>query len=536
MSEPLASTDPTKKASFTAYPPAPTDVPKEKKQPAVNLEYVPAGPGAATWKAAATPLTNTDPTNWPPDVLERNYSALRGRLLNTPASVTPEERALFAQMEKILYPPKGADPAKPRTATMMLADAGVTVAGGIEKAHMTTNEVEKYVAEYTAYVGSRKNEPKYAALHADAVAGGPAIVAAYKAADHERSVQALRLRVGELVNEGKLNALKVPLPVGLQPSTAVGVVSIPTAQVVDAALGLVPVAGQLWTALEIAIGKTMGGIGVDIPTTDRVFSAVMLVAPHAKKLLAGGGKSAEVVVELARRTGKTPEQVITLANNAVALEKDAPLIADACARVRAGKPLTAAHNAALDRAEKVLGFSIQRKYTPTVTGTAEPAGQGSTDKYGNVTYSKLGSPKDVALVKNHEAVHSYLSPKTLNVLREIRADFRMNAYMKVSTLRYLEEAAAEMYARVKVEGLNPQSVITGVHFPLKEGYVKFFPGTVTLGNTQVYNLGLVPEVAIGTIVYGGAIYTAVYVSEKAADATSKAVEEYKSNAKKAGAK
>jgi len=527
MSEPLASTDPTKKPSFSPYVPEPSPPPKEKQQkPAIDLEYVPSGPSAVTLKSPALPASSVDPSAWPPEILERNYLALRGRLLKSPESVTAEEHALFAKMEKLLHvaQEKPVVAAKPKTATQQLADGGVRLAAGVEKAHMTTAEVEKYVAEYTAYVASRKNEPKYAALHADALESGPKVIAAHRAADHERRVQALSLRVGELIKEGKVNALKVPLPVGLQSSAAVGVVSIPVAQVVDTALAFVPVAGQLWTALEIATGKTMGGIGADIATTDRVISAVLLVLPHAAKMLASGGQGAEAVLEIARRTGKTPEQVIALASKTVALKDDAAVIADACARVRAGKPLSAAHHAALDRAEKILGFPIGRKYVPTVSGTtAVPAGWGGTDKYGNIAVSTLGTKEQIALALNHEKVHSFLSPKTLNLLREIRADVRMAAYARSSTLRYVEEAAAELYARVKVQGLNPDSILKGAHFPIKEGYVKFLPGKVSLdGVTEKFAIGIGAELVLGTIVYGGVVYTAVLVAEKTADAIQKA--------------
>ena len=71
MPEPLASTDPTKAAASTPYSPPPS-APKEKKQPAMDMEYVPAGPAAQTLKSPAAQMTSTDPSVWPQDVLERN--------------------------------------------------------------------------------------------------------------------------------------------------------------------------------------------------------------------------------------------------------------------------------------------------------------------------------------------------------------------------------------------------------------------------------------------------------------------------------
>jgi hypothetical protein len=122
------------------------------------------------------------------------------------------------------------------------------------------------------------------------------------------------------------------------------------------------------------------------------------------------------------------------------------------------------------------------------------AGEGFTDKFGNVTYSTRGTPTDIALVRFHEQVHSILSPK-LNFLREFRANVTMTAYEKSSLLRYTEEALAETYAQLRVNGIK--EVFTGLRFPIKEGYV-------TLSD-------VVTEAAIGTILAGGVTY-GVYVS------------------------
>ena len=105
--------------------------------------------------------------------------------------------------------------------------------------------------------------------------------------------------------------------------------------------------------------------------------------------------------------------------------------------------------------------------------------------------SPHGSPKDIALATAHESVHSFLSPKALNGLREFRANLAMTAYEKSSLCRYLEEALAESYAQVAVNGIR--ALPEGLVFPLRGGY------DLTIRR-------IAAEGAIGTILYGGALY------------------------------
>ncbi|WP_197444224.1 RHS repeat domain-containing protein [Maioricimonas rarisocia] len=131
------------------------------------------------------------------------------------------------------------------------------------------------------------------------------------------------------------------------------------------------------------------------------------------------------------------------------------------------------------------------------TGTTLlPAGAGETDKFGNVLYSTLGSADDVALARYHESVHSFLSPK-FKLFRELRADFGMAAYNRSSTLRYIEEALAESYAQLRVNGIR--GLPTGIKFPIKEGYVTI--------------QALAAEGAVGTVVIGGVTYYVFHDSE-----------------------
>jgi hypothetical protein len=163
---------------------------------------------------------------------------------------------------------------------------------------------------------------------------------------------------------------------------------------------------------------------------------------------------------------------------------------------RMGEPGT--NSAARDSNAAELGEESARhrvfaQKNPPVANPNLPPGVGVTDKFGNITYSSSGSATDRALALFHETVHSVLSPR-LNFLRGMRADFGMWGYQRSAFLKYLEEALAETYAQVRVNGMS--GVLTGIRFPIVEGYV-------TLSR-------VLTEAAIGTVVYGGVVY-GVYV-------------------------
>jgi len=106
-----------------------------------------------------------------------------------------------------------------------------------------------------------------------------------------------------------------------------------------------------------------------------------------------------------------------------------------------------------------------------------------------VRYSTKGSAADQALARYHESVHSVLSPKLMR-FRQFRANLGMAAYERSAFLRYLEEALAESYAQLRVNGI--QGLPTGIRFPIANGYV-------TLS-------AVLAEAAIGTVVIGGITY------------------------------
>jgi hypothetical protein len=105
----------------------------------------------------------------------------------------------------------------------------------------------------------------------------------------------------------------------------------------------------------------------------------------------------------------------------------------------------------------------------TVTGTRSlPAGEGNTTAFGDVTYSTAGSASERQLTRLHELVHSFLSPR-FRLMRGFRARLAMSAYARSAIVRYLEEALAESFAQLRVNGVA--GLLTGVRFPITNGYL-----------------------------------------------------------------
>ncbi len=114
---------------------------------------------------------------------------------------------------------------------------------------------------------------------------------------------------------------------------------------------------------------------------------------------------------------------------------------------------------------------------------------GGTDAYGAIEISRNQSLTEQRITLFHELVHRYFSPRT-GPLRELRAQVSYNAYTRSALLQYLEEALAEGYAQLRVNGLA--DALAAYRFPIKGGYV-----TVSQLQTE--------SVAIGSIVVGGAL-------------------------------
>jgi hypothetical protein len=121
---------------------------------------------------------------------------------------------------------------------------------------------------------------------------------------------------------------------------------------------------------------------------------------------------------------------------------------------------------------------------------------GETDWWGNIAVIRNQSLTEQRLTLYHEWVHSVLSPR-FGPMRQLRAQLRASGYWRSTFLRYIEEAMAESYAQLRVQGL--QGVVIGIRFPLRGGYVTI---------SQMAAEGT----AIGNIAVGGAVFT-VHVAE-----------------------
>jgi hypothetical protein len=115
---------------------------------------------------------------------------------------------------------------------------------------------------------------------------------------------------------------------------------------------------------------------------------------------------------------------------------------------------------------------------------------GDTDAYGVIRVARNQSITEQRLTLMHELVHRYFSPR-VGPLRQFRAEVRMAGYVRSAFLRYLEEALAEGYAQLRINGLS--QAVRALRFPLDGGYV-------------VVSELVAEGQAIGTIMLGGAAF------------------------------
>jgi hypothetical protein len=120
-------------------------------------------------------------------------------------------------------------------------------------------------------------------------------------------------------------------------------------------------------------------------------------------------------------------------------------------------------------------------------------GEGSTSPFGEVKLSSAGTATEQALVRAHELVHRFLTPR-FGPLRTFRVRLGMAGYLRSALLKYLEEALAETVAQIRVGG----SVLEGLRFPVANGYM-------TISNLASEGA------AIGKIIAGGSLFTVQFV-------------------------
>jgi hypothetical protein len=122
----------------------------------------------------------------------------------------------------------------------------------------------------------------------------------------------------------------------------------------------------------------------------------------------------------------------------------------------------------------------------TIGKKSMPAGTGKTSWWGQIFYSTRGAASEQEMVLFHEAVHRWLTPK-LGLFRTFRVRLRAASYTRSVLLKYLEEAMAESYAQLRMNGFK--GVLDGIRFPVANDYV------------SISQLAAEGE-AIGTIVVG----------------------------------
>jgi hypothetical protein len=125
-----------------------------------------------------------------------------------------------------------------------------------------------------------------------------------------------------------------------------------------------------------------------------------------------------------------------------------------------------------------------------------PAGEGSTSPWGEVKLSPNGTTTEQALVRAHELVHRFLTPR-FGLLRRFRVQVGMAGYLRSMLLQYLEEALAETVAQLKVNGFD--GVLDGLRFPVQNGYM-LVSDLVTEGE------------AIGAVTVGSQFFSIQFIS------------------------
>ena len=120
------------------------------------------------------------------------------------------------------------------------------------------------------------------------------------------------------------------------------------------------------------------------------------------------------------------------------------------------------------QARAALARGAPKAYPRPEVGPAPPAGNelrvsrppslpgrtlGGATGFGEIVIARDQPWPEQRLTLLHELVHRYFSPRT-GPLRKLRAQLKMSAYARLALLRYLEEALAEGYAQLRVNGLT----------------------------------------------------------------------------------
>jgi hypothetical protein len=143
-------------------------------------------------------------------------------------------------------------------------------------------------------------------------------------------------------------------------------------------------------------------------------------------------------------------------------------------RIHVGSPPPAGNQLRLSRPAKIPSGSL-----------------GETNAYGTITIARNQSLSGQRVTLFHELVHRFLSPR-VGPFRQLRAEIGISAYSRSALLRYLEEALAEGFGQLRVNGLV--HAFGAFRFPLQAGYMTVSQlaaegraiGTITLVGALFY--------------------------------------------------
>jgi A nuclease of the HNH/ENDO VII superfamily with conserved WHH len=245
-----------------------------------------------------------------------------------------------------------------------VADAGIALGSSLQHGEFiaSAGDLARYIDEYSAYTGTRAREgglvgARYAALHADAVANGPRLLAdRLDRDDQERELCAMKQLTAD-----RLHGLAIRPPLAVQQVAVNAEIGTPIARVADFVVRFIPVAGQAALAVEAVTGREMFGLGAPVEDNQRVLDAVFAVLPAAAKLasvaskaLVGGVREVVALSRLAEATGKAALDVRMVLVSAMDLNQERALLESAASALETGAALSQDQQAAIGRARVIL--------------------------------------------------------------------------------------------------------------------------------------------------------------------------------------
>lgn len=208
-----------------------------------------------------------------------------------------------------------------------------------EAALVSVDDLEKFIDDYVHVTATR---PELAGLNADARRQGPAIFA--KRLDSERAEVSKQEEARRMSDRMQLMVVRPPAI--MEQHVAAGRLVIPVAEAANAIAKLVPIVGELIVATEVVSGRSLCGLGFDVPASERALSAALLVTPYAAMALRSGVRGGAELIRLARATGHSTEETRALCAAVLTLEKNKEALRAGFVAAKSGRALTTAQREA----------------------------------------------------------------------------------------------------------------------------------------------------------------------------------------------